>query len=63
MVVDVVLFLWNTVKAVVQGDDIQNPTFTYSVEKFDNFEKVCIQNTKKKLLSLLTDTLQLVSYR
>lgn len=51
---DVVLFLWNTVKAVVQGDDMQNTTFTYSVEKIDNFEKVCIQNTKFYCHCLLT---------
>lgn len=61
MVLDVVLFLWNKVKAVVHGDEIQNPTFTYCIEKIDNFEKVCIWNTVAKtdsLLSLLTYALQ-----
>lgn len=42
MVLDVVLFLWNKVKAAVHRDEIQNPTFTYCIEKIDNFEKVCI---------------------
>lgn len=48
MVLDVVLFLWNKVKLVVQGDEIQNPTFTYSTEKIDHFEKVCIYNPVAK---------------
>ncbi|CAG00520.1 unnamed protein product [Tetraodon nigroviridis] len=41
VVLDVVLFLWNKAKLVVQGDEIQNPTFTYSTEKIDHFEKFC----------------------
>lgn len=40
MVLDIVLYLWNKVKVVVQGDEIQNPTFTYCIEKIDSFERV-----------------------
>ncbi|TNM84887.1 hypothetical protein fugu_009065 [Takifugu bimaculatus] len=39
LVLDVVLFLWNKVKEVMQGDELQNPSFTYCVEKIDNFDK------------------------
>lgn len=40
---DVVLFLWNKVKEVMQGDELQNPSFTYCIEKIDNFDKVCLE--------------------
>lgn len=43
LVLDVVLFLWNKVKEVMQGDELPNPSFTYCVEKIDNFDKVCLE--------------------
>lgn len=43
LVLDVVLLLWNKVKEVMQGDELQNPSFTYCVEKIDNFDKVCLE--------------------
>lgn len=42
LVLDVVIFLWNKVKEVMQGDELQNPSFTYCIEKIDNFDKVCL---------------------
>lgn len=27
----------------MQGDELQNPSFTYCVEKIDNFDKVCLE--------------------
>lgn len=64
MLWDVLLFLWNKVKVAVQGDDIQSPTFTYCIEKIDNFEKVSIRNTaanSDSSGSLLTYALQLIT--
>lgn len=41
MVWDVVLFLWNKLKVVIQGDGLQTPTFIYCIEKIEHFETVC----------------------
>lgn len=27
----------------MQGDELQDPAFTYCIEKIDNFDKVCIK--------------------
>lgn len=42
LVLDVVIFLWGKVKMVMQRDQLQNPDFTYHMEKVDNFGKVGI---------------------
>lgn len=42
LVLEVVLFLWGKVKLVMLRDQLQNPELTHSLEKVDNYNKVCI---------------------
>ncbi|XP_071316210.1 cilia- and flagella-associated protein 54 isoform X2 [Trachinotus anak] len=39
LVLDIVLFLWDKVKVVIQRDKLQNPEFTHYLEKVDNYNK------------------------
>lgn len=42
LVLDVVLFLWDNMKVVIQRDQLQSPIFTYHNEKVDHFGKECV---------------------
>lgn len=42
LVLDIVLFLWDKIKVVMQRDQLQSLEFTHYHEKVDHYDKVCI---------------------